>query len=389
MNSFDHNALKADWVGRLGGTKPRGEPPTIDGATGELDAATQSAPGPDWLQYLPAEVRGLVASHLPPGLSETLGQAGPGFTLPGGKPFPFGAAIAPAKLPEGAQFLSRSFTNQAGSRPYKVYVPSGYRGQPVALVVMLHGCTQSPDDFAAGTGMNAAAEAQTFLAVYPGQTSSAHAQKCWKWFNPEDQQRGTGEPSLIAGITRQVMQDYAIDPRRVYVAGLSAGGAAAAVMGDAYPDLYAAIGVHSGLACGAASDLPSALAAMQRGGASPAPRGSARARRRVPTIVFHGDRDTTVSPRNADAVTEHAVGDAASRTQVQTGQPSGGHPYSRTVHLDGTGAALTEQWLIHGAGHAWSGGNSAGSYTDPRGPDATQEMLRFFWEHPHPAPASG
>ena len=170
---------------------------------------------------------------------------------------------------------------------------------------------------------------------------------------------------------------------------LSAGGAAAAVMAQTYPDLYAAIGVHSGLACGAASDLPSALAAMQRGSSGLANRGpGSAAQRRVPAIVFHGDRDNTVNPRNADAVTEQSVGDAAARTQVQTGQIPAGHAYSCTVNLDGTGEALTEQWLIHGAGHAWSGGSRAGSYTDPRGPDATQEMLRFFWEHPHAAPAS-
>ena len=364
-------------------------PKTIDGVTGEVVADEPSVPrggsGPDWLKYIPAGVCGLVESHLPPGLPSDAGRGG--FTMPKGTPLHSAPARSEAPLPPGAQFLSRTFANAAGSRPYKLYVPSGYSGQSVALVVMLHGCTQSPDDFAAGTGMNEAAEHKTFLVAYPGQTALGHPQRCWKWFNAEDQRRGAGEPSLIADITLQIMQDYAVDPRRVYVAGLSAGGAAAAVMADAYPDLYAAVGVHSGLACGAASNTRSALAAMQRGGADAVRRKPQLAGARlVPTIVFHGDRDTTVSPRNGDEVVGRSAGDATTRTQVTTGRVEGGHAFSRTLHLDREGQTLTEQWVVHGAGHAWSGGSKAGSYTDPRGPDATREMVRFFQQHPHPAP---
>ncbi len=328
------------------------------------------------LPELPATLRGLLGqvSHG----AVALPRSG----LPHRSAAPSGLAV-----PEGAQFITATFANDAGSRSYKLYVPSGYRADtPVPLVVMLHGCTQSPDDFAAGTRMNAAAEADTWLVVYPAQTSAANVQKCWNWFNAADQQRGAGEPSLIAGITRAVMRDYAVDPRCVYVAGLSAGGAAASVMGGTYPDLYAAIGVHSGLACGAARDMPSAFAAMQRG-TEHLPR-SAADRRVVPSIVFHGDCDATVNPRNGEAVVAQAAQAAGVRLRSETGQVPGGHAYRRTLHSDAHGQTLAEHWEVVGAGHAWFGGSPAGSYTDPRGPDATREMLRFFLEHPQPTPAS-
>jgi poly(hydroxyalkanoate) depolymerase family esterase len=299
----------------------------------------------------------------------------------GGKGAPaFGlAGFSPERAGDAGCFLAKTFSSQAGTRPYKLYVPTGYLGQPVPLVVMLHGCTQSPDDFAAGTRMNVAAEGRTCLVAYPGQTAAANAQKCWNWFNRGDQQRNGGEAALIAGITREVMRDYAVDPARVYVAGLSAGGAAAAIMGDAYSDLYAAIGVHSGLACGAARDMQSAFAAMQRGAEGAA---GSSGRTVVPAIVFHGERDTTVSPRNGDAVVAQVVHGAALRTRTETGQVPGGHGYTRTFYLDNDGRTVVEKWLVRGGGHAWFGGCSEGSYTDPGGPDATGEMMRFFLDHP-------
>ena len=278
-------------------------------------------------------------------------------------------------LPEGATFETATFTNPAGTRDYKLYVPANRTGQPMPLIVMLHGCTQSPDDFAAGTGMNALAEEHGCLVAYPAQPSSANANKCWNWFNANDQGRDRGEPSLIAGITRQIMKDHRVDPSRVYVAGLSAGGAAAAIMGAAYPELYAAVGVHSGLPVGAARDIPSAFAAMRQGGA-----GSGLSTRVIPTIVFHGDKDFTVNVSNGDAVVAQSKATGL-RSTVQRGQAPGGHAYSRTIHTNPSGKALCEQWTIHGAGHAWAGGSSSGSYTDPRGPNASQEMVRFFFEH--------
>jgi poly(hydroxyalkanoate) depolymerase family esterase len=285
----------------------------------------------------------------------------------------------PDIVPEGARFIEGTYSSPAGSRAYRLFIPSRYQERPLPLVVMLHGCTQSPDDFAAGTRMNFIAEEQDCFVVYPAQPSQANQAKCWNWFRTGDQQRGRGEPSLIAGITRQIMRDYSVDPKRVYVGGLSAGAAAAAIMGATYDDLYAAIGIHSGLACGVATDLPSALVAMRQGGSGH--KVISGGRTPVPTIVFHGDRDTTVHPNNGDQILEQSVRTIGSQKKVHRGQVPGGHTYTRTILSDASGRAMLEHWNIHGAGHAWSGGSPAGSYTDPRGPDATREMLRFFLEH--------
>jgi poly(hydroxyalkanoate) depolymerase family esterase len=292
--------------------------------------------------------------------------------------------------PEGGQFLARTYANQAGSRDYRLYVPTGYRGTPIPLIVMLHGCKQSPEDFAAGTGMNAHAEQRTCFVAYPGQTSAANSSQCWNWFDPRHQQRGQGEASLIAGITGEVLRNFSVDACRVYVAGLSAGGAAAAIMAAAYPDLYAAVGVHSGLACGTAHDVASAFAAMRQGTGSAkttsTPSRPDMPRATVPTIVFHGDLDKIVHPRNAEQVLMQLGGGTQLRREVEHGQVPGGHAYTRTLYYaDASGQAMLEAWTVHGASHAWSGGNPRGSYTDPQGPDAAQEMLRFFLDHPRPS----
>lgn len=302
-------------------------------------------------------------------------------------------ARAPEPLPEGAQFISGSYGNAAGARNYKLYVPSGYHGQALPLVVMLHGCTQDPDDFAAGTRMNELAEKDLCLVLYPAQASSANGQKCWNWFKASDQERDRGEPSIIAGMTRQVCETHAVDPQRIYVAGLSAGGAMAVTVAITYPDLYAAVGIHSGLPHAVARDLPSAFAAMQQGKASPLGGQAAGVpgTEPVPAIVFHGDRDNTVHPCNGGQVVKQCAeptgarrskSDAERRVKVQRGQVPEGRAYTRTVHQQADGQPIAEHWEIHGAGHAWSGGSSRGSYTDSKGPDASREMLRFFLEHP-------
>jgi poly(hydroxyalkanoate) depolymerase family esterase len=346
---------------------------------------------------------------MPDGLSLTVPDSMP-LTMPGGlpglpgtMPSPKHGEADPEVFPAGGRFVERSYTNQAGTRSYKLYIPSGYIGQEVPLIVMLHGCTQNPNDIAAGTRMNALAEEHIFLVAYPAQAQGANMNKCWNWFKASDQQRGRGEPSLVAGITRRIIDEYNVADGRVYVAGMSAGGAMAAIMAEAYPDLYAAVGVHSGLAPGAAHDMPSAFAAMSQGGAAtprrdiPTATDAGRSARIVPAIVFHGDHDKTVHPRNADLLLEHfctakttGSRDAAEgqtpRGSVRQGQVPGGHAYTRTTYRDAGGRAMVERWTVHGLGHAWSGGSSSGSYTDPRGPDASAEMVRFFNQHPQREP---
>lgn len=275
------------------------------------------------------------------------------------------------------EFIAGSFRNSAGQRGYKLYVPPNAGDQPRPLVVMLHGCTQDADDFAAGTAMNDTAREQGFYVLYPIQPRETNPQKCWNWFKHNHQQQGRGEPAILAGMTREVIATHAIDSRRVYVAGLSAGGAMAAILGQAYPDLYAAAGVHSGLAPGAASDLPSALAAMKGAGvrAAAVPAGSG-----VPTIVFHGDRDATVHPGNAESVIRASAG-AGIRAEPERVPGIGGKRSStRYTYRNPAGEVVAERWEVHGAGHAWSGGTPNGSYTDRTGPDATAQMLRFFFE---------
>jgi poly(hydroxyalkanoate) depolymerase family esterase len=292
---------------------------------------------------------------------------------------------------KSGQFITCSYSNRYGTLGYKLYIPSGYHGQPLPLLVMLHGCTQNADDFAAGTRMNELAEERNCFVAYPEQSSLANGSRCWNWFKAGNQKRGRGEPSLIAGMVRHLFNDYCIERSQVFIAGLSAGGAMSIIMCKTYPELFAAVGIHSGLPYGSAVDLASANEVMVNGtgrNGRIATRTATPGNKRIPIILFHGDRDKTVHPTNAGEIitqcVENAIADSGAslretraRRLVKRGRAKG-HDYTVTLHQDEEGGLIAEEWIIHGAGHAWSGGSHRGSYTNPQGPDAGVEMMRFF-----------
>lgn len=292
-----------------------------------------------------------------------------------------GAGEAAPRIPPGAQYIARQHRSTQGSRGYKLYLPASLSGPPEGVILMLHGCQQTPDDFALGTHMNTLAEKHRLAIAYPAQTSDHNPARCWNWFKPANQIRGSGEPALLAALARKLMREFGLARGRVFVAGLSAGGATAALLADLYPDVFAAAGIHSGLPRGAAQSTLTAIRAMRRGGtASPAatvPPGPNPVRR----IIFQGRSDSTVHPSNAEALVAAALGGAAEPVRTRKGEVAG-RAYVRSSYADAGGVVVLELWMIEGTGHAWSGGRAAGSYTDRQGPDASAQMVRFFLEGP-------
>lgn len=285
----------------------------------------------------------------------------------------------PVRRPgKAASFRSGTFSCEFGTRSYKLYMPASAKSSTVGvpLIVMLHGCGQTPDDFAKGTAMNVLAEEMGFIVLYPAQARQEHRNKCWNWYRRGDQARGAGEPALIASMTQYIIEAKNVDPAKVYVAGLSAGASAALILGATYPDVFAAVGAHSGLAVGAAHDAASAVIAMKLGALG------SRSTGQMPTINFQGDADNVVNPRNGHCVANRALEPYSGLHQtVKKGRATGGRSYVRISNRIGTGRSFTEYWVITGSGHAWSGGNRSGSFTDPTGPDASKEMVRFFSKH--------
>ncbi|MCT9812138.1 PHB depolymerase family esterase [Acidovorax sp. Be4] len=298
------------------------------------------------------------------------------------KGLPRNSATAPARHAE--QWIDGKFTHRGRTLAYKLYLPPKKTSEALRpMVVMLHGCRQDAADFAAGTRMNAQARASGVVALYPEQSRRGNLQKCWNWFNPLHQQRGRGEPAVLVALTLSIAASHQVDMSRIFVAGLSAGGAMANILGIGYPEVFAAIGVHSGLPKGCATDWVSALTVMRMGCLLPA--ATPAAGPFPPTIVFHGDADNTVHINNGIAVITAALaarGAQSAEARWVEGQSAQGQGYSQTIYQDSAGRTLAEFWQLHGAGHAWSGGHPDASYTNPAGVDATAQMLRFFLENP-------
>lgn len=302
------------------------------------------------------------------------------------------------------KWITGSARAAGGSRNYKLWVPeTAGEGKASSLLMMLHGCTHGAGDMAEISGINDVAEAERFLVVYPEQSFLANLLKCWNWFDPKHQSRDSGEPSILAAIAEQVCSNHEIDRDRVYVAGISAGGAMAVVAAATYPDLFSGLAVCAGGEFKAAGSLSAGLAVMQHGGPDPAQQGQAafeamktgllrRARTRMPVIVFHGSVDDRVAPVNAEQIiaqwsttnsllaAQNGESAFALSESIVAGQVPGGYPYRQRVYTDQAGSLLMESWMVEGMGHAWPGSPKELKYGDPKGPCASKEIWRFFTE---------
>jgi poly(hydroxyalkanoate) depolymerase family esterase len=306
-------------------------------------------------------------------------------------PKPRKAAAPPGA---GRRYPAR-FVGPSGTRSYLVYVPAGLRRTTRApLLVLLHGCGQSGADLATVTRFNQLADRHGLILVYPEQLTAAHTARCWRWFEAAHQARGSGEPAILAGITAQVLAEqvrWRIDPERVYVAGLSAGGAMALVLGATYPDVYAAVGVHSATAYRSANGSRAALRAMN-GTAAPPPlaRPGRSPHALPPTIVVQGSVDRTVRPVNATRIAQQWLAYRAAanpsptnparvtRSRVTRTRPGAARSATTTRWYTARGHKVLEIVTVDGLGHAWSGGAKGLAYSDPRGPRATTAIWSFL-----------
>ena len=290
---------------------------------------------------------------------------------------PPGARPAPGPAPDfGERFLKRVYRGPAGALGYRLYLPAEREGRSLALVLMLHGCTQNPEDFAVGTQMNGLADEFGLIVAYPHQPRRANASGCWNWFDRRHQNRGSGEPAKLAGLARMLAKEFGVGSERIFAAGLSAGGAMAEVLAATYPDVFAAVGVHSGLPYRSAVDAPSAFAAM-KGAAAVEPAPAAASDRRCRKIIIHGLADGTVDPVNGERILDRAE-QAERLKRIDLDWAIAGGRVSRAVLEDDDGRPVVERWQVEGGGHAWFGGDPRGSYTQTVGLDASRVMVRFF-----------
>jgi poly(hydroxyalkanoate) depolymerase family esterase len=322
--------------------------------------------------------------------------------------------MALQQMARAGEWVSGTANTSTGSRNYKLWVPSGLvKQEPVPLVLMLHGCMQKPEDLAAISGMNEIADRNKFLVVYPEQTAEANPLRCWNWFDPKHQANGSGEPALLAAVIKNVQASNSVDANRVFVAGISAGAAMAIVMGVTYPDLFNGIAACAGLEFKAANSAESGFGAMKQGGPDPRRQGTVafnaiaenlrgKSKRRMPVIVFQGDTDPYVNPLNAEQVitqwarTNDYLDDGKDNDSVKNqpasqteGSVPGGHPFTKSIYNDRDGRLLMEKWMVKGLGHAWSGSPTAAPFADPKGPNAGDEIWRFFAETSRSAARKG